>query len=128
MLGAMTTHYASPGGVRQHGGSLPIRTCKTCAEDIVWVTSQRTGKSYPVNISRGYHGQRFYMGHNVHRCEDTFAKRAAAEAEREALVAEEARVAAAHDLADQVLDMQRRYRAGEITKDEFVAWIETVNG
>jgi hypothetical protein len=68
--------YASQGGVRQHGGSLPVVECQRCLEAghggvlIVWATSKRTGKAYPCNVSHGYKGQRFYMGHDLHRCED----------------------------------------------------------
>jgi len=61
--------YASTGAVRQHGGKLPIRLCKFCGTQIVWCKSQRTGKNYPVNVTRGYLDQRFYMGHNFHKCD-----------------------------------------------------------
>jgi hypothetical protein len=82
--------HASQGGVRQNGGTLPIYECRRCAEagypgeQIVWPTSKRTSKRYPVDVSRGYHGQRFYMGHNVHKCDEVQARRAAAIAEFEA--------------------------------------------
>lgn len=62
------TQYASQGGVTQNGGSLPITHCKRCHVRIVWPTSRRTGKRYPVTVSRGYHDQPFYIGSNVHRC------------------------------------------------------------
>jgi len=69
MTTTQPTEYASQGGVRQHGGSLPIRHCSTCGDEIVFPTSTRTGRRYPVSVSRGYKGQRFYIGANVHRCE-----------------------------------------------------------
>jgi hypothetical protein len=60
------TVYATPGGVNQHDGKLPIRTCDRCGRDIVFPTSRRTGKRYPVTVSRNSMGARFYMGHNLH--------------------------------------------------------------
>jgi hypothetical protein len=61
--------YATPGAVRQHGGSLPIYICTTCQADVVWCESTRTGRRYLVTVRRGYNNQRFYVGNDIHRCE-----------------------------------------------------------
>lgn len=63
-----TSHYASPGGVRQHGGSLRVSECKRCHAEVAWPTSQRTGRRYMVNVRTGAKGQRFYQGNDLHRC------------------------------------------------------------
>lgn len=109
--------YASPGAVNQKGGLLPIRRCQTCGDDIVFCKSARTGKSYPVSVSRGYVGQRFYIGANVHRCEATLARRAENEAHETAMIEAKAQV-------DTLKDMQAKLRAGEITRDDMIAWVE----
>lgn len=62
--------FASPGAVNQHGGSLPLYRCNTCKREVVWAESKRTGRRYLVNASEGYHGQRFYVGADIHRCGD----------------------------------------------------------
>ena len=62
-----TTVWASDGAVNQ-GGSKQVKLCNKCNAEIVFCQSKKSGKWYPVNVSRGYHDQRFYMGHNVHRC------------------------------------------------------------
>jgi hypothetical protein len=58
--------FASPGAVRQHGNNLPIRECARCGDQIVWVTSSRTGRRYPANVRTGYLDQRFYIGSDLH--------------------------------------------------------------
>lgn len=58
--------YASTGAVRQHAGKLPIYVCTTCGAEVVWVESTRTGRPYLVTVSKGYLGQRYYVGANVH--------------------------------------------------------------
>lgn len=67
-----TTHpplgFAGEGAVHQDG-RLPIRECRYCGLLIVWATSKRTAKRYPVNVRRGHLNQCFYMKHDVHRCE-----------------------------------------------------------
>jgi hypothetical protein len=68
------TEYAT-GGANAQDGALPIRTCKNCQSDIVWVTSARTGKCYPVNISYGRSNQRFYVKTNFHKCDEVIAAR-----------------------------------------------------
>lgn len=67
--------YASPGAVRQHGGTLPIHTCDTCGAEVVWAESRRSGRRYLANVSRGYHGQRFYVGADLHDCAAVIAHR-----------------------------------------------------
>lgn len=69
MTTSQTTEFASPGAVHAQGEPLPIRRCNTCSQEIVFCTSKRTGRRYPVSVSHGYKGQRFYIGANVHRCE-----------------------------------------------------------
>lgn len=76
--------FASPGAVNQRGGKLPIYVCNTCENEVVWVESSRTGRKYLVNTLRGYHGQRFYIGANVHKCEQIMAERTSRTAEAEA--------------------------------------------
>lgn len=110
----MTKHYASQGAVNQNGGSLPVSTCKRCGNEVVWVTSKRTGKRYLVNVSIGYRDQRFYMGHNIHRCDEILAA-------REQAAAEEQRRG---DLLAEVAEQQRAYKAGEITRDQYLVWID----
>jgi hypothetical protein len=61
------TKFASDGGVSQEG-MLPIRRCKFCDAEIVWATSKRTGKRYPVQVQHGHLSQRFYAKHIVHKC------------------------------------------------------------
>lgn len=60
------TVYATPGAVNQKGGSLKIMWHNECGEQVVWVTSQRTGRFYLVNVRENYNGARFYMGHDIH--------------------------------------------------------------
>jgi len=73
MTNNQPTQYAS-GGANAQDGALPIRKCKNCPGDIVWVTSNRTGKRYPVNISYGRSNQRFYVKTNFHKCDEVLAK------------------------------------------------------
>jgi hypothetical protein len=71
--------YATPGAVRgQVGGDLAIYVCNTCDEQVLWATSARTGGRYLVNVSRGYQGQAFYRGSDLHRCDEVLARREAA--------------------------------------------------
>lgn len=69
--------YATGGAVNQDG-DLPIYDCTTCGNEVVWATSNRTGRRYLVNVSRGEQGRRFYMKHNVHDCARIMADREAA--------------------------------------------------
>lgn len=77
----MTTDngYASEGAVRQDG-PLAVKVCKNCDSPIVWAKSRKSGKNYPVNVTTGYLGQRFYMKNNFHNCEQVMAQREAIEA------------------------------------------------
>lgn len=59
--------YAT-GGANFQDGALPICNCKHCGNEIVWATSNRTGKKYPVDIQNGYNNQRFYIKSNFHNC------------------------------------------------------------
>lgn len=61
--------FASPGANRQEG-PLRIVVCKYCGDQIVWATSARTGKRYPVSISHGYNGQRYYNKSRFHNCRE----------------------------------------------------------
>ena len=58
--------FASAGAVRQHGGSLPVYVCNACGDEVVWAESKRTGRKYLVTVRTGYHGQRFYVGSDLH--------------------------------------------------------------
>lgn len=60
--------FAGGGAVNQHDGKLPIYVCNDCGREVVWATSNRTGRKYLANISHGANGFRFYIGANVHRC------------------------------------------------------------
>ena len=86
--------FASEGAVRQNGGTLPVYVCNTCGHEVVWCESKRTGRPYLVSVTRGYHDQRFYMGHNVHP-RDCGERRQAAIDQHAAYEAEQARQAAA---------------------------------
>jgi hypothetical protein len=63
------TGYATTGAVRQTSGDLPVYICNACSAEVVWATSKRTGRKYLVNVSHGFHGQRFYVGADVHTCQ-----------------------------------------------------------
>jgi hypothetical protein len=82
MTTTQQTRYASDGAVRQDG-PLPITTCDDCGKEMVWATSNRTGKKYRVAITKGYLDQRFYMKNNFHTCdpESVAARKRAAEAD-----------------------------------------------
>lgn len=66
--------FAGPGSVGAQGAPLPIYICSLCSRDVVWVESKRTGRHYLVTVSTGRAGQRYYIGANVHKCEDAEAK------------------------------------------------------
>jgi hypothetical protein len=68
------TEYASPGAVNQHDGALPIRECKRCGAQIVWVTSQRD--------------QPYYVGAYMHP-QDCADRKVVESAKMDALVARE---------------------------------------
>lgn len=57
--------FAQEGAVAQDG-RLPVYVCNACQREVVWATSRKTGRKYLVNVTRGYHHQRFYMKHNAH--------------------------------------------------------------
>lgn len=86
--------YAGVGAVSQHEGSVPVHLCNTCGDEVVWVRSERTGRNYLANVSRGHHRQRYYIGANVHDCADAVARRLGYSS------AERARVAIAEQLAE----------------------------
>lgn len=65
--------YATVGAVRQSGGSLPVYCCNTCNQEVVWATSQRTGRKYLCNVSYGYHHNRYYIGADLHDCQKRLA-------------------------------------------------------
>lgn len=69
--------YAGEGAVRQEG-SLPLYQCNACGSEVVWATSNRTGRKYLVAISKGYHDQRFYVKANAHKCGEVLAERSKA--------------------------------------------------
>lgn len=101
-------------GAVDQGGSVKLYRCTTCNDEVVWAKSSRTGRHYLVNVSVGYRGQRFYMKHNVHRCED----RLSAVAEQ---VAADEHAADIRSWTDRIADAQRQFKAGEITQDELLA-------
>jgi hypothetical protein len=74
--------YAGQGAVRQTAGTLKVYVCNACGTEVVWAESKRTGRRYLVNVSKGYLGQRYYVGANVHKCEEILARRAAEESAR----------------------------------------------
>jgi hypothetical protein len=68
----MSTHhteFAGEGAVRQEG-PLRITNCKRCGIEIVWATSSKSGKKYPVNVEQGYLDQRYYNKRNAHDCSE----------------------------------------------------------
>lgn len=75
--------YASVGAVRQGGGSLPTYFCNRDNTEVVWATSARTGRKYLANVSYGYKNQRYYIGANVHKCDEVLARREQADWDRE---------------------------------------------
>ncbi len=110
--------YASPGAVRQHGGSLPIRRCGTCGQDVVWCTSKKTGRKYLVNVSRGYLDQRFYVGSDFHDCAKRLAEIEAVNAKVE--VTESKRVAMEWLEAQRTV-LEELADAGAITREQYLA-------
>lgn len=66
--------FAGPGAVAGQGAALPIYICNGCGHDVVWAESKRTGRHYLASVSTGRQGQRYYIGANVHNCEDAEAK------------------------------------------------------
>jgi len=62
------TKYATGGAVRQDG-PLAISLCKTCGREIVFATSKRTGKKYPVCVQYGRRNQPIYAKHDIHKCD-----------------------------------------------------------
>jgi hypothetical protein len=109
--------FASMGAVRQNGGKLPIYVCNTCHHEVCWATSTRTGRKYLVNVRRGNLDQRYYIGSDIHRCEEAMAVVNAIREEQ-----------AKHDAGQAVLGAMRSMRAklthGEITEDEYMTWLD----
>lgn len=58
------------GGAQTQDGALAAYLCNTCNVDVVWATSTRTGRKYLVNVHRGHLGQRFYVKHQPHKCQE----------------------------------------------------------
>jgi hypothetical protein len=59
----MTVQYAREGAIRQDG-PLPITACKSCGCPIVWATSRKNGKRYPVSVA-GWEDV-YYVKSNLH--------------------------------------------------------------
>lgn len=57
------------GGAVQQDGPLAICLCKTCGREIVFATSKRTGKKYPVCVSYGRRNQAMYVKCDIHKCD-----------------------------------------------------------
>jgi ssDNA-binding Zn-finger/Zn-ribbon topoisomerase 1 len=72
-----TNNFASVGAVNQKDGSKRIHICDRCHSEVVWVKSEKTGKSYLCLVSKGYHDQRFYVGRNFHNCDEIVARQEA---------------------------------------------------
>jgi len=66
-----TTRYpdrwASDGAVNQEG-SLPLYRCNGCKAEVVWVTSNRTGRKYLASVFQSRSGARFYIKRAPHTC------------------------------------------------------------
>jgi hypothetical protein len=112
--------YAASGAVNQHDGGLPVYTCTTCAREVVWATSRRTGRPYLVNVRRGYHDQRFYIGNDVHprNCADLLA----------AQVAEIDSQQRARNVAGAMTDLMSAHQHGTLDTDTFLAALDTLEG
>ena len=59
--------FMTGGAVRQDR-PLNVMTCNECQREVVWATSNRTGRMYLVNVSRGHLDQRFYVKADAHDC------------------------------------------------------------
>jgi hypothetical protein len=59
--------YAS-GGAQHQDGKLPIYDCNACGAEVVWATSNRTGRKYLANCYQGMNGTRFYVKASPHKC------------------------------------------------------------
>lgn len=75
--------YATGGAVNQQGHR-PVRACGTCGREVVWLESKKTGRRYLANVSRGYLDQRFYVGRDIHRCQDQIERDRLAQIEDDA--------------------------------------------
>lgn len=70
----------STGAVRGHsGGDTNLYLCNTCHGDVVWATSKRTGRKYLCNARSAYNGSWFFMGNDLHKCDEVLAQRKAAD-------------------------------------------------
>jgi hypothetical protein len=66
----------STGGVRGHsGGDTNLYICNTCQSEVVWATSARTGRRYLCNVRRSYNDGRFFMGNDLHNCNEVITER-----------------------------------------------------
>lgn len=105
--------YVGDGAVAQDG-NLKLYRCTGCGDEVVWAKSNRTGRHYLVNVTRGYHDQRFYSKRNAHDC----GARLAAHAE---YAAHAAHAAATRDWVAKVHEIKAAHERGEATLDEVLA-------
>ena len=57
------------GGANTQDGVLKLYVCNTCHRDVVWATSNGTGRKYLANVFRGHLDQRYYVKASAHTCE-----------------------------------------------------------
>ncbi len=101
--------FASPGAVKAQGETLPVYICNGCQSEVVWAESKRTGRRYLVSVSTGRSGQRYFIGANVHKCEDAESKQRRHEVEQ--LTAEIVLLEA--DLADSTARLAKAIEDGK---------------
>jgi hypothetical protein len=102
--------WIGTGAVRQHDGELPLYICNACGSEVVWATSQRTGRSYLAAVSHGYNGARYYVAANLHDCARVLARKSA-DAER--YIAREVDEDETHAAIYRMNMEERAHEAGE---------------
>ena len=68
--------WIGTGAVRQHDGKLALYVCNTCDSDVVWATSQKTGRHYLANVFGGLNSARYYVASSIHDCAPALKRRA----------------------------------------------------
>lgn len=70
---AITTDQGQPvytsGGANTQDGNLKLYRCNTCRREVVWATSNNTGRKYLADVYTGQSGARFYVKASAHQCE-----------------------------------------------------------
>jgi hypothetical protein len=72
--------YVSTGAVRGHsGGTATLHVCNGCQGEVVWATSARTGRRYLCNVRTAANDGRYFMGNDLHSCNEVITYRQTAD-------------------------------------------------